>query len=246
MTNGQPNPDYIESSLWGLIVPIDALRGMKNNPRKHGSESVEAVKASLKIFKQQKPVVISADGEVIAGNGTLEAAIALGWEYLAASKSSLTAEEAQAYAVADNRTQEKSEFDFDIVRDIFKSIDGVLDKTSTAFTEDEIAGIMGVALPPEVQITEDGRAIVQPATNDPNEHWVGMPEFSQENRQSKRKIIVHFDSDEAVADFFEKIGQSFTPKTRSIWHPEQEWHDTESKRYGTDGEDHPETEPSGD
>jgi len=241
----KPTPAYIEESLWNLVVPIETLRGMKNNPRKHEEESTEAIKASLHIFKQQKPVVVSSDNEVIAGNGTLEAAIALGWEFIAASRTSLSADEAKAYAIADNRTQEKSEFDFDIVRDIFKSLDGVLDKTSTGFSDDEVAGIMGVALPPGVEITDSGRTIVQPATNDPEEHWEGMPEFSQENRQSKRKIIVHFDSDEAVADFFEKLGQSFTPKTRSIWHPEQEWHDTESKRYGSDGEDYPEGEQPG-
>lgn len=68
--------------------------------------------------------------------------------------------------------------------------------------------------------------------NNAEEEWTGMPEFEQPDKTSFRHVIVHFDSHEDAADFFEKIGQSGTEKTKSIWYPEKERMDTESKRYG--------------
>lgn len=52
----------------------------------------------------------------------------------------------------------------------------------------------------------------------PYDEWVGMPEFEQDDLQG---IIlhVHFENEKDRADFFNKIGQSFTDKTKSIWYP---------------------------
>ena len=61
--------------------------------------------------------------------------------------------------------------------------------------------------------------------------WTGMPEFSQESKESFRHIIVHFNSNEDAEKFFKKIGQEYTEKTKSIWFPQQENMDSESKRY---------------
>lgn len=81
------------------------------NVRKHGPDNLGAIAASLKRFGQQKPIVVSADGIVIAGNGTLEAARSLGWEAIAVVRSELSGPEAMAYAIADNRTAELADWD---------------------------------------------------------------------------------------------------------------------------------------
>ena len=81
------------------------------NARKHDQRSLDAIAASLAKFGQQKPIVISADGEVMAGNGTLQAAQQLGWEHIESTTSNLTGQEARAYAIADNRTAELSTWD---------------------------------------------------------------------------------------------------------------------------------------
>lgn len=49
------------------------------NVRKHNEKNLDAIKASLTRFGQQKPIVIDKSGVVRAGNGTLAAAKALGW-----------------------------------------------------------------------------------------------------------------------------------------------------------------------
>lgn len=91
------------------------------NARRHSTKNLDAIKGSLTKFGQQKPIVVSSDNVVIAGNGTVEAAKALGWTEIGFVRSTLTGTQAKAYAVADNRTGELAEWD-----------DSVLSKTLEA------------------------------------------------------------------------------------------------------------------
>lgn len=50
-------------------------------------------------------------------------------------------------------------------------------------------------------------------------HWVGMPEFEQENNPAYKKIIVSFRNQEDYEEFAKLIDQSLSEKTKSIWHP---------------------------
>jgi len=85
------------------------------------------------------------------------------------------------------------------------------------FGEGEITNIL---LPTEVGKT------------DAEKEWEGMPDFEQDDKTSFRHVIVHFENNDDVEEFFSIIGQSHTDKTNSIWFPEQEKMDTEAKRYG--------------
>jgi ParB-like chromosome segregation protein Spo0J len=85
---------------------ISALTPDPDNARARGPRAVEAIVNSLKVFGQQKPIVVSPSGVVIAGNGTLEAAKQLGWTKLAVQVTTLTGAQQRAYAIADNRTSE--------------------------------------------------------------------------------------------------------------------------------------------
>ena len=68
----------------------------------------------------------------------------------------------------------------------------------------------------EVQLSFDG--IEAPWV----EEWIGMPEFCQHDLRAKKSIIVHFDSLANYYAFAEKIGQSVTRQTKSLWFPELE------------------------
>jgi hypothetical protein len=50
-------------------------------------------------------------------------------------------------------------------------------------------------------------------------HWVGMPEFKQEENPAYKTIYVHFRNEEDYKEFSKLIDQSLTDKTKSIWHP---------------------------
>jgi ParB-like chromosome segregation protein Spo0J len=87
-------------------VDITSLEFDSNNTRIHPVANIETLKKSLERFGQQKPIVVSKDNIVLAGNGTLQAAKALGWKTIVIWRSELTGMEATAYSIADNRASE--------------------------------------------------------------------------------------------------------------------------------------------
>lgn len=106
----------MNDSLRSLARDITTLKKDTGNVRMHGETSVHAIMSSLQHFGQQKPVVALKSGKVIAGNGTLEAARRLGWKQIAAVLFDDDDERAaKAYAIADNRTAELSDWDEDLL-----------------------------------------------------------------------------------------------------------------------------------
>jgi ParB-like chromosome segregation protein Spo0J len=92
-----------------------------SNARKHSQRNLDAIKASLRKFGQQKPIVVDAKGIVLAGNGTLTAAKELGWTEIEITRTTLQGVEATAFAIADNRSAELAEWE-DSLADVLKSL----------------------------------------------------------------------------------------------------------------------------
>lgn len=112
MAKGRPKQECrIAPGLRDRLTPIGDLSSDPANARRHDERSLEAIKASLRRFGQQKPIVVDAAGVVVAGNGTLEAARAMGWTHVAAVRSDLAGVDRTAYAIADNRSAEFSAWD---------------------------------------------------------------------------------------------------------------------------------------
>lgn len=119
---------HIAADLRGLAKSTAKLKFDPRNARTHGKRNIEAVMASLKRFGQRKPLVVLESGQVVAGNGTLEAAAELAkddprWCMLAVSVFEKE-DEAVAYAIADNRTAELAEWDSAVLH---KSLSGLQD-----------------------------------------------------------------------------------------------------------------------
>lgn len=131
-------------------VKIADLSPDPANARKHPERNLQQITASLKRFGQQKPIVVDSKGVVRAGNGTLAAAIALGWDKIKIVRSDLPATEMTAYAIVDNRSAELAEWDTEILAGVLSDPDiGDL-----GFDDPEIAKL--TALPePEVESADD-------------------------------------------------------------------------------------------
>lgn len=91
-------------------VKIERLFGSPSNPRINEA-GVDPVAASLRRFGWRQPVVAKPSGEVIAGNTRLKAAHKLNLTHVPVVWFEGTDLEATAYAIADNRTHEFSEWD---------------------------------------------------------------------------------------------------------------------------------------
>ena len=99
-----------------IKIPIDSLIPDPNNAREHDQKNLDAIKGSLTKFGLQKPIVIDDKNVVIAGNGTLESAKALGWTEIDCVRSDLkTMTEKTAFALADNRTAELANWDMEVL-----------------------------------------------------------------------------------------------------------------------------------
>lgn len=101
-------PDNRATAMW---VPIDSVTPDPHNARERTPRNLAVIMKSLDRFGQRKPLVLGADGVVYAGNGTLQAALALGWSEIWVSPTQLSGAEARAYAIADNRSGDLSQFD---------------------------------------------------------------------------------------------------------------------------------------
>jgi hypothetical protein len=123
--------------LQPFLVAIDDLELDPANARLHPDRNLAAIVASLERFGFQKPLVVSADGIVVAGNGSVQAARQLGWTHVPVVKTKLKGQDRQAYAIADNKIAELAEWDYEkLSGQLRELVDGVGngDLTSLAFT----------------------------------------------------------------------------------------------------------------
>lgn len=129
----------IVESLQPLVVPIDSLTPDPQNARLHPERNMEAIKKSLSLYGQVKPVVVRREtGVVVAGNGTMEAAKALGWTEIAATFVDFNEAQAAGYGLADNRTAELAKWDFEVVARLDQLIRESGDSDMVGWSADEL------------------------------------------------------------------------------------------------------------
>jgi DNA modification methylase len=128
-------------------VPLDSLALDPANVRTHDPRNLEAIKGSLARFGQQKPIVVDSKGVIRAGNGTLEAARVLGWDSILIVRTDLDGLEATAYAIADNRTSDLSEFDDVSLGRLLEELRAEDALAGVGFTSDEIDVLLRAAEP---------------------------------------------------------------------------------------------------
>lgn len=125
---------------------LDDLTPDPDNVRQHDERNVAAIMASLERFGQVKPIVVTSERVIVAGNGTYEAARRLGLDSLNA----VILEETdpavlRAYSIADNRTAELATWDADLLGQQLRDLSDEL-LSATGFDLDELPPAIG--LPP--------------------------------------------------------------------------------------------------
>lgn len=104
-------------------LPLSGLTADPANARLHDRRNLDAIRASLARFGQTRPLVVTPEGLVIAGNGTLAAALELGWSHLEVTRVPFSsAEEARAFALADNRSAELAQWNAPVLLEALESL----------------------------------------------------------------------------------------------------------------------------
>ena len=95
---------------------VDRLTPYPRNARTHSTKQINQIAASIKEFGFTNPVLIDADGGIIAGHGRVEAAKLLGLDRVPAIQlDHLTEVQKRAYILADNRLAEKAGWDEELL-----------------------------------------------------------------------------------------------------------------------------------
>lgn len=104
-------------------VKIDDLTPDPENARLHDRRNLDAIKASLEAFGQTRPLVVTEDGTVIAGNGTVAAALELGWDEINVTRVPFrNPDEARAFALADNRSGELAQWNTPVLLEALEAL----------------------------------------------------------------------------------------------------------------------------
>jgi hypothetical protein len=200
----------------GKVVDVKTLKPDPLNARLHPDRNIVSIMQSLALFGQRKPLVVNERTMiVVAGNGTLEAAIALGWKNVAATIRPMSDDDARDYGLADNKTAELAKWDLSVVAQLEKLSAGEGSSRLVGWSASEL-----IALRTAPQTAE--------------ELWTGMPEFVQEDQtEFYASVLVKFKTEVDEKGFYSLVGG----KVRgvkigdSMWFPVAEPGQYEGKRY---------------
>ncbi|API57993.1 DNA methylase N-4 [Tardibacter chloracetimidivorans] len=119
---------------------IESLRPYAGNARTHSKRQIKQIAASIERFGFTNPVLVSDDGDIIAGHGRVEAARLLGMKRIPTlALSHLSAAERRAYVLADNKLALNAGWDKEILAiELQALVDLEFDVELTGFSLAEI------------------------------------------------------------------------------------------------------------
>lgn len=123
-------------------VAITAIQPYENNPRKN-TKAIKTVADSIEQYGFQQPIVVDKDMVIIVGHTRYSAAKTLNFkEVPVVIAKDLTTEQAQAYRIMDNRSNENAQWDEEL---LFQELDQLIKDSNiqeisyeTGFTESEL------------------------------------------------------------------------------------------------------------
>ena len=159
------NQNTLNVEWWepGRVTPYD------KNPRINDG-AVDAVAASIREFGFRQPIIVDTDRVVICGHTRLKAAIKLGLDKVPVHiATGLSPEQVKAYRIADNKSGELAEWNFELLPlELFGLQEVGFDLNLLGFDAEELAELMDpgvqdgltdpddVPLPPDAAITQPG------------------------------------------------------------------------------------------
>jgi DNA modification methylase len=152
---------------------IQSIKPYPGNPRVN-DDAVAAVAASIREFGFRQPIVVDAEGVIIVGHTRYKAAQLLGLEKVPVHVAKdLTPEQIKAYRIADNKTNELSDWNYDLLPIELAELQGMnYDLGLLGFDQDELAKLLdpgvkdGLCDPDEVPAPPDE------ATTRPGDLWI--------------------------------------------------------------------------
>ena len=100
---------------------------------------IDLIADSLSKLGQYKPIVVNADGTILAGNHTVMAAQRLGWETIDVHRVDVDDETAKRIVLVDNKANDQSTYD---VEELVNLLTELPNLDATGFTRDEVDDLL--------------------------------------------------------------------------------------------------------
>ena len=135
-------------------VNIDKIIPYHNNPRKN--QAIDKVASSINEYGFQQPIVVDSNMVVIVGHTRLLASKKLGLKKVPIAIADLSKNQAKAYRLADNRTNEDSSWDEELLKGELLDLEDLIGKTG--FEDSELEKLLEEPEPedePDVEFSEE-------------------------------------------------------------------------------------------
>jgi len=200
-------------------LKLEDIKPYSKNPRK--KIDIEKVANSIREYGWQQPIVIDKNNVIIVGHSRYEAAKILKMKTAPVIVANMSHKKAIGYRIADNKTNQYSEWDYELLHNELKElIDVEYNLDNLGFNNNELDTILNWE-------NTDSKWL------DANEEWQEMPEFNHDDLAPHRRLIINFGNAEAVEKFFKLVGQDYTDKTKFINIPFRPKQVLKDKGYGT-------------
>ena len=123
----------------GITAELRSIAGLRSHPRnyrRHPEHQLAILRESLRVHNQQKPVVITPDGTILAGHGLVEAARAEGWIEIACHV--YDGPYPDAFVVLDNRASDLAEDDEAALAQLLSDLEAQDQLTAAGWEQDDL------------------------------------------------------------------------------------------------------------
>jgi len=152
---------------------LSEIKPYPNNPRVN-DDAVDAAAASLREFGFRQPIVVDAEGVIVVGHTRYKAAQKLGLERVPVHVATdLTPEQIRAYRIADNKSAELSDWNYDLLPielGELKACD--FDLGLLGFDQDELARLLDPGVRDGLTDPDEVPAPPDEATTKPGDLWL--------------------------------------------------------------------------
>ncbi len=158
--------------------PVPELLPRARNPRTHSRKQLRQIAGSIDEFGFTTPILVDADGCVIAGHGRIKAAQLLGLHEVPTIRlDHLSKAQVQAYVIADNRLAELAGWDEEVLAAELlelSELDLDFDLTITGFDASQIDLIIEHTDQAELDAADEVESpdLDQPTTSRPGDLWL--------------------------------------------------------------------------
>jgi len=198
-------------------INIDKIIPYANNPRKN--QNIDKVANSIKEFGFRQPLVVDKHYNIVAGHTRYQAAKQIGLKEVPIHIANLNKEQLKAYRIADNRVNQESEWDYQLLHNELKDL---INEDYNMFT----LGFEGLELENIIHADNFSTKWL-----DQMKEWKNMPEFKHDDKTPYKRLVVNFETKKDVDSFFKLIKQEYTDKTQYVNIPKRKQQVLKDKGY---------------